>query len=597
MLAIGRALLSDPALLVMDEPTEGLAPVIVGQVRDMLVDLAAEGGMSILVIEQNIGVATSVSDRVAIMVNGRIERVMDAAALRADRALQQRLLGVGRAEDEAAPAPAAEARARADVARVYRVDRGGGGGGSGAIPGAFRTAPQAPNRWGLSAAALGAGAPAPAAEAPDEDAPGLAALPLPAAERWGRTVLVAGTFDTKGAELRFLADRVRATGLPVRTVDLSTSGRPARADVPAAQVAAMHPRGASAVMTGDRGASVAAMALAFERWIAREAGIGGIVSAGGSGGTALATPAMRALPVGIPKVMVSTVASGDVGAYVGGSDVTMMHAVADVQGLNAITEAVLSNAAHAVAGMVARMPSAQAREARRRAARPAVGLSMFGVTTPAVQAVARALEPDADALVFHATGTGGRAMEALVDAGMLGALIDLTTTEVADMLVGGVFAATPDRLGAVIRTGIPWVGAFGACDMVNFGPRETVPPRFASRRFVVHNPQVTLMRTTRDECRAIGAWIAGRLNEAPGPVRLLLPEGGVSALDAPGQPFEDAEARAALFEGAERALRPTPRRGIERVPAHINDPAFAEAAIAAHRALAPPARSPARRIA
>jgi uncharacterized protein (UPF0261 family) len=296
---------------------------------------------------------------------------------------------------------------------------------------------------------------------------------------------------------------------------------------------------------------------------------------------------MRALPVGVPKIMVSTVAAGDVGKYVGGADIMMFHSVADVQGLNSITEQVLGNAAHAMAGMIAQLPTGAAWEAKRRQARPAVGITMFGVTTPLVQAVTRQLEADYDCLVFHATGIGGRSMENLGDSRLLAAFLDLTTTEVADMIVGGVFPADQDRFGAPIRTGLPYVGSVGALDMVNFGPRDTVPEKFRSRKFVVHNPNVTLMRTTRDENRAFGEWIGERLNLMSGPVRFLLPEGGVSLLDAPGQPFHDPEADAALFEAIERTVRTTAQRRVERVRGNINDPVFVDAVIAAFRAIAP----------
>jgi uncharacterized protein (UPF0261 family) len=329
------------------------------------------------------------------------------------------------------------------------------------------------------------------------------------------------------------------------------------------------------------------MAEAFGRWIDRERGVGGIISAGGSGGTSLATAGMRRLPLGIPKVMVSTVASGQVGPYVGASDIMMLYSVADVQGLNLITEQVLGNAAHALAGMIAASPSLEARDARRRLARPAVGITMFGVTTPAVQGIVSRLEPDFDCLVFHATGTGGRSMESLADSGLLAGFVDLTTTEVADMLVGGVFAADGDRFGAAIRTRLPWVGSVGAMDMVNFGPRDTVPDRFAARRFVVHNPNVTLMRTTPQENRAIGEWMGARINQMDGAVRLLLPEGGVSALDAPGKPFHDPEADAALFGALEETVRQTPQRRIDRVKANINDDAFIAAATTAFLSIGP----------
>jgi uncharacterized protein (UPF0261 family)/ABC-type branched-subunit amino acid transport system ATPase component len=577
MLAIARALLSNPRLLVMDEPTEGLAPMIVTQVRNLLIRLAHEEDIAILVVEQNIGVATSVSDHVAIMVNGCVNRIMDASALAADRDLQQRLLGVGRhGHDETDAVPtAATATAEPTETQVFRVARGGEA-DEGAEAPVYR-ADHLPNRWGLRPTKQSGLRATTASGAPEASR----LLPIPFAERIGRTALVVGTFDTKGDELRYIRDRLRAYGVPTRTVDLSTSGKPSRADVTPSQVAAMHPNGSAAVFSGDRGASVAAMAEAFSRWIDRERGIGGVISAGGSGGTSLGTAGMRRLPLGIPKVMVSTVASGQVGSYVGASDIMMMYSVADVQGLNLITEQVLGNAAHALAGMIAATPSPEARDARRRLARPMLGITMFGVTTPAVQGIVRRLEPDFDCLVFHATGTGGRSMESLADSGLLAGFIDLTTTEVADMLVGGVFPADGDRFGAAIRTRLPWVGSVGAMDMVNFGPRETVPDKFGGRRFVIHNPNVTLMRTTLQENRSIGEWMGARINQMEGPVRLLLPEGGVSALDAPGKPFHDPEADAALFEALEQTVRQTAQRRIERIKANINDDSFIAATTAA----------------
>jgi uncharacterized protein (UPF0261 family)/ABC-type branched-subunit amino acid transport system ATPase component len=578
MLAISRALLSNPKLLVMDEPTEGLAPVIVDQVRDLLIRIAREEDVSILVIEQNIGVATSVSDQVAIMVNGRIYRVMESAALAADRDLQQRLLGVGRHSDEEAPPPVEIGETtRERVAQVYKIERASADGPHSET---YVANPTTPNRWGVS---LGSPA-APQVLAQTETEKVFA---IPFAERIGRTALVVGTYDTKGEELRFIRDKLRALGIPAKSVDLSTSGKPSMADVSPMQIASMHSSGATAVFGTDRGQSVSAMAEAFARWIERERGIGGIISAGGSGGTTLATAGMRKLPVGIPKLMVSTVASGEVGHYVGPSDIMMMYSVADVQGINPISEQVLSNAAHAMAGMIAGMPDAVTREAKRKSARPAVGLTMFGVTTPCIQAIQKKLEADYDCMIFHATGTGGRSMEKLVDSGLINALMDITTTEVADMLVGGVFPADADRFGSAIRTGVPYVGSVGALDMVNFGPRNTVPEKFKSRKFVIHNPNVTLMRTTRDENRAMGQWIAERLNLMEGPVRFLLPEGGVSLIDVPGKPFHDPEADSALFEAIEKTLRPTSRRSVSRVKANINDPLFVEAALSAFASITP----------
>jgi uncharacterized protein (UPF0261 family)/ABC-type branched-subunit amino acid transport system ATPase component len=587
MLAISRALLGNPRLLIMDEPTEGLAPIIVEQVEKMLVRLAEEGQMAVLVIEQNIGVATAVSDHVAIMVNGRINRVMAAAALAADRALQQRLLGVGKQEEEMPPQQAAAGeKAEALMAQVYRVQRG-----DGVAPPARPTAvadfsPVAvlSERWRMPAASLRQSIVA-AADKTSEGPTRVFAMPF--AERIGRTAIVAGTFDTKGRELNFIRDRLRSLGISTRTVDLSTSRKPSTADVTPLQVASMHPRGSAEVFSDDRGRSVTAMAEAFSRWIVREPRIGGIISAGGSGGTTLATAGMRALPVGVPKVMVSTVAAGDVSAYVGASDIMMFHSVADVQGLNSIMERVLSNAAHALAGMIAQMPTREAYEAKLKTARPALGITMFGVTTPCVQGITRQLEPEYDCLVFHATGTGGRAMEALGDSGLLAGFLDVTTTEVADMLVGGILPADQDRLGAPIRTGLPYLGSAGALDMVNFGPRHTVPEKFANRKFVIHNPNVTLMRTTRDENRAAGEWIGQRLNQMEGPVRFLLPEGGVSALDRPGGPFHDPEADEALFEAIEKTVHQTGRRQVTRVRANINDVGFVDAAVQAFRSISP----------
>jgi uncharacterized protein (UPF0261 family) len=389
---------------------------------------------------------------------------------------------------------------------------------------------------------------------------------------------VVGTVDTKGAELRYLRDLVRDAGVDTVLVDVSTIRRDAPggdADVAASEVAGYHPDGAAAVFTGDRGSSVAAMAEALTRYITSRDDLAGIAGAGGSGGTALVTPAMRALPVGVPKVMVSTVASGDVGPYVGPADIAMLYSVTDVAGLNRISRQVLGNAANALAGMIVH-PVPEAAEAER----PLAGLTMFGVTTPLVTRLVDALADRFEPLVFHATGTGGRSMEKLVDSGMLALVLDMTTTEIADELVGGVFPGGPDRLGSIVRTGVPYIGSVGAIDMVNFGAVDTVPERFAGRRLHVHNPQVTLMRTTPEENVAIGRFIADRLNQCDGPVRFLLPEGGVSMLDAPGQPFHDPEADRALFETIERAVRPTPDRIVDRVDANINDEAFAERVLA-----------------
>lgn len=275
--------------------------------------------------------------------------------------------------------------------------------------------------------------------------------------------------------------------------------------------------------------------------------------------------------------MVSTVASGNVAPYVGPSDVTMMYSVTDMAGLNRISRVILANAAHAIAGM-ARTPPPMATDAK-----PAIGLTMFGVTTQCVNQVVSML-PDYDCLVFHATGTGGQSMEKLAESGLLAGVLDITTTEVCDHVVGGVFPCTDDRFGAIARTRLPYVGLCGALDMVNFAAKETVPAEHRGRNLYVHNPQVTLMRTTPEECRRIGRWIGERLNRCDGVVRLLIPEGGVSALDAPGQAFHDPEADAALFAALEETVEQTNRRQLIRRPEHINDPGFATALVETFRA-------------
>jgi uncharacterized protein (UPF0261 family) len=294
---------------------------------------------------------------------------------------------------------------------------------------------------------------------------------------------------------------------------------------------------------------------------------------------------MRALPVGVPKLIISSVASGDIGPYVGPADITMMYSVTDVQGLNSISRLVLANGAHAVSGMVKARLNEHASKERNTSALPAIGLTMFGVTTPAVRKITAELGDEFECLVFHATGVGGRAMEKLVDSGQLAGVIDLTTTEVCDLLMGGVFPATDDRFRAVMRTSVPYVGSTGALDMVNFGAPDTIPERYRQRKFHVHNPQVTLMRTTVEENERMGRWIGERLNQMDGPVRFFLPEGGVSALDAPGQPFFDPDADAALFRALEQTVRQTSNRQLIRVSKNINDPEFASTLVGAFRTL------------
>jgi len=592
MLAIGRALLLNPKLLVMDEPTEGLAPMIVEQVAQALRELAAGDEIAVLLIEQNLGVAISVADRIGVMVNGRIAQEMPTAQLAADRQLQERLLGVrsGGADDvidEPTPPPGSGDPSTVQVLTVRRAHGEGASTLGDVAPNTVRGF----TRWNaggttssvndIARSAPSERAAAPAAARPPSPAPQVFDFPVAASSV--RAAYVVGTFDTKGRELFFLRQCLDRLGLRVVTVDLSTSGKTSTASVHPREVARHHPGGEAAVFTGDRGAATAAMAIAFEAFVQTRRDLGGIISAGGSGGTSMATQGMRALPIGCPKLMVSTMASGDTRPYVGPSDICMMYSVTDVQGINRISEKVLANAANALAGMIAH-PVAASNDTK-----PAIGLTMFGVTTPCVQAVTKRLGEAYDCLVFHATGVGGQSMEKLADSGLLAGAIDVSTTEIADEIGGGVLSAGPTRLDVFARHALPYVGSCGALDMINFGAWDTVPERLRSRKLYRHNTTVTLMRTTPDENRAIGEFIASKLNAMRGPVRFLIPEAGVSAIDKPGQPFHDPEADRALFAAIEERFRPAPDRQLRRLPLHINDEAFADALVAAWHEVSRPA--------
>ena len=396
-----------------------------------------------------------------------------------------------------------------------------------------------------------------------------------------RLIYAIATMDTKGEEIAFVAEQVRVAGAQVVTVDVGT-GHPPRVspDILRERVAASHPAGAATVLgLTDRGQAVSAMSVALTAFLESEhaAGkVGGVIGLGGSGGTALIAPALRGLPIGLPKLLVSTVASGNTAPYVGCCDIALMYSVVDVAGLNRVSCAVLANAANAMAGMVTATRPAVERK-------PTLGMTMFGVTTPCVTAVRQTMETRGfDCLVFHATGTGGQAMEKLVASGLIDGVLDITTTEVADEVVGGVFPAGPERFDAILERRVPCVMSLGALDMVNFGALDTVPAAFRARQLYVHNPQVTLMRTTPEENRQFARWIAGKINRSRAPLLLLIPERGVSAIDAPGQPFHDPEADAALFDELERAVQQTPTRQVRRLPHHINDPAFANALVEAY---------------
>jgi uncharacterized protein (UPF0261 family) len=388
------------------------------------------------------------------------------------------------------------------------------------------------------------------------------------------TALLIATLDTKGTELAYVRDLIARRGHGTVVIDAGVLGEPPwPPDITAREVAEAGGSSIDALRAqGDRGVALEVMArgaAALAAGLYAAGRVDGVFGLGGSCGTSIATAAMRALPVGLPKLMASTVASGQVAPYVGETDITMMYTVVDVSGLNRISRRILANAAGAVAGML-EQPAPEAAD------RPLVAATMFGVTTPCVEHVRRRLEGSGyEVLVFHATGSGGRAMEGLIAAGFIRGVADVTTTEWADELVGGILSAGPHRLEAAGRMGIPQVVSVGALDMVNFGPRATVPAAFAGRHLHVHNPTVTLMRTTVEECARLGAILAGKLNQATGPTTVLLPRGGVSALDRPGQPFHDPEADQALFAALRQHL--APHVSVRELDAHINDPAFADA--------------------
>lgn len=403
-----------------------------------------------------------------------------------------------------------------------------------------------------------------------------------------RTILLPGTFDTKGLEYAWVRDLVHARGHRTLLLDLGVLGDPAVApDITASEVARA---GGSDLATlrarADRGHAVDVMqrgAGALVPSLYASGRFDAVLGLGGGGGTTMIAAAMRTLPVGVPKVLVSTMASGNVAPYVDVKDLTMMYSVVDIAGLNPLSRRILTNAVGAACGMAEQaLPGDAAARVR-----PLVAATMFGVTTPCVTAVRGLLEGGGyDVTVFHATGSGGRAMEGLIDDGYFAGVIDVTTTEWCDEVVGGVLTAGPDRLSAAGRRGIPQVVSVGALDMVNFGAMDTVPERFRGRNLYRHNATVTLMRTTPDECVTIGRHIAAQLNAATGPTAVVLPLGGVSALDAPGQPFHDPQADAALFDTLRATLHPAIT--LVQADAHINDPAFAGTLVDTYAALARP---------
>lgn len=393
------------------------------------------------------------------------------------------------------------------------------------------------------------------------------------------TVAMLGTLDTKGAEFQWMRSQLEGLGHRVHLIDAGVAGQPVGTPETTREEVARR-AGTSIrelIEDDDRGKALAAMSAGAARVVAelaRTGSIDGFLSAGGSGGSSIAAAAMEALPVGFPKLLVSTMASGDVSPYVGASDVTVMYSVVDIAGINRLSKAVLGNAVAAIAGMAERYAGREPEPDER----PLVAASMFGVTTPVVEAC-RAILEDAgyEVLVFHATGAGGRALEGLAAGGFLAGVLDLTTTELADELVGGVLTAGPDRLTAAGSHGIPQVVSLGALDMVNFGARDTVPPRFASRLLYEHNATVTLMRTTVEESAQLGDILGRKLAAASGPTALVVPGRGVSALDTSGGLFEDPAADEALTSAAVAAVADSSVE-VLHVDAHINDPEFARAA-------------------
>ncbi|MBC9988076.1 UPF0261 family protein [Haloferax sp. AS1] len=387
------------------------------------------------------------------------------------------------------------------------------------------------------------------------------------------SVVIVGTLDTKGEEIGFARDVLEEQGVEVHLVDVGVLGEPEIE--PDTDAAAVSEAGGSTLETlreaGDRGKAIEIMGDGAAVVVSRlhsEGRLDGILGLGGGGNTSVATAAMRALPMGVPKLMLSTMASGDTEPYIGYHDIAMMYSVADIEGLNQLSRTVISNAALAMVGMVSNEPDVETEE------KPTIGITMFGVTTPCVQRARDWLEARGyETIVFHATGTGGRAMESLIEEGVIDGVLDVTTTEWADELVGGVLAAGPGRLDAAAERGIPQVVSTGALDMVNFGPKDSISDEFDGRQFHVHNPQVTLMRTTPEENAELGRIIAEKLNAATGPTTLALPLGGVSMLDAEGEAFYDPEADDALFD----ALREHLDDDVEVIesPANINDDEFA----------------------
>jgi len=577
LLDIIRCLLLKPKYLLMDEPTAGLPDDLTRQVMDLIKKKTQEEDMNILIIEHNLDLIWEVSERVHFMAEGQILLDGTPDEVRADQTVAAKYMGESDIQ---------EIDAESDQGRVPEV----------ILPDQDSTQPQLqygsqykpPPRWTNN---VWEKTPLPSDQVSateptrpfDQKVEPLYKEAQQAVERFSSNeIILVGTYDTKAEELNYIRDQILQQDLRVRRVDLSTSGKPSSAEVSPNLIAAFHPGGSNAVFTGHPINSIVAMSVAFANWIKKQNDIAGIISAAGSVGTSLVSSGMQELAVGIPKVIISTVASGDVASYIGSSDIMMMHSVTDVQGLNEISKNVLSNGANAIVGMVKAKNTNKTNKSSnlpKELKRPTVGITMVGVNAVASEQITDGLKDRFDCLQFHARGAGGQSMETLVDRGLIDAVIDLTTTDIADMKMGGIYAANKDRFGAIIRSGIPYIGSVGGLDMVNFGPRDSISEQYSNRLLVEQTPQVTAMRTSVEENRLMGAWIAKRLNEMKGPVRFMIPERGLSALDQNGQPFYDQQANQALFEAISNDFEETDQRKLIRTPYHINDPGFTKAII------------------
>ena len=388
-----------------------------------------------------------------------------------------------------------------------------------------------------------------------------------------RYIYIVATYDTKKAEAEFVKSIVEFHGLGVKTLDISTKEkRNYGADYSNQEIASYFNE--TKVFCGDRGKATIAMSEALRSFVqTHQSEIAGVLGLGGSGGTAMIAPALQALPIGLPKMILSTMASGNIAPYIGASDINMMYSVTDIAGLNRISKPILTSAAHQIMGAVHFKAAIDTSESK-----PAIGMTMFGVTTPCVSKLHNMLDEENDGIIFHATGAGGKAMEKLIDSYLIDGVLDMTTTEICDYLFGGVLACDADRFGAIARTKIPCVLSCGALDMVNFGRKSSMPENYKNRLLYEHNAEVTLMRTTAEENRQMGEWIANKLNQCEGQVRFMIPLKGFSAIDIENGPFWDAQADKAFIRAFEATFKQTDKRKLIKLDLHINDDEFAQAA-------------------